>query len=143
MMITMVPKSSKIAKNFSDRVMRRCIVCVLVLLCVGVTSARDVWAVSQDQIDSMETEVVIKFCSERDWLRCFNDEPSKCEEIVKAFTRPCVTRILESAPQAIDAYEARDLGLTMIKCFNAEFANSHPFGKNTTPECKNAPAHLQ
>jgi hypothetical protein len=94
-------------------------------------------------ITQMESKVVSQFCMEREWLKCFHEEPSNCEAVVKRFVRPCLTKTLAGQDAQGDHEGARNLATSILACFNAKFEEDHRFGKDPSPACKNAPAHLQ
>ena len=106
-------------------------------------SAPDVWAYDDAAITDMEGKLVSQFCQEREWLRCFYEQPSECERVVARFVRPCLEQVLSSESAQGDPQVAQRLTAATLACFNKRFEEDHRGGKKKTPECKNAPAHLQ
>ncbi len=101
------------------------------------------WGYDEAAIAAMESKVVSQFCMEREWLRCFREEPSNCEAVVKRFVKPCLTKTLQGQGVQSDPQGARTLATSILACFNSTFEQDHRFGKDPSPACKNAPAHLQ
>jgi hypothetical protein len=102
-----------------------------------------VLAYDEPTIVDLENKLVVQFCQEREWLRCFFEEPKDCELVVKRFIGACLTKLLKDRPPVSDPRQAEELGLSIINCFNSKFEQDHGTSKKTTPECRNAPAHLQ
>lgn len=116
----------------------------LVIGVFGGLTIKSASAFNEAEQSSMRQQLVAKFCEQTEWLRCFGEQPSKCSDVVGRFVKPCIEQHLGSRDGPIvDPAEARGIALSVIQCFNTEFATTHPMGKSKSPECANAPAHLQ
>jgi hypothetical protein len=120
------------------------VVCAIVACVLSLLSPLSgAHAYDEAVLAAMESKVVSQFCMEREWLRCFREEPSNCEAVVKRFVRPCLAKSLDGQGMQSDHEGARNVATSILECFNAKFEEDHRFGKDPSPACKNAPAHLQ
>jgi hypothetical protein len=108
-----------------------------------VSPSAEAKAYDSEAVSAMETKIVEQFCQEREWLRCFYEEPTRCEEIVKRFVKPCLAKVVQGQPPAADQQAAMALTQSTLSCFNVRFEEEHRGGKKNSPECAHAPAHLQ
>jgi len=117
---------------------------VVSLVLVGGFAIPRAAAFNETERSHMLQQLVAKFCERTEWLSCFGDQPSRCSQVVSRFVEPCLKQHLDGAQGPIaDAMHARQIAEGLLKCFNAEFSMSHPMGKTGSPECANAPAHIQ
>ena len=117
--------------------------CTLLMIFVGIVGLRDCLAANSRILEIYRKEIIDQFCKEREWLRCFHEDPTECEALVEKFIDPCLDTHIASVHRKLDAWQARRVALETIACFNRTFAETHPHGKDVTKECKNAPQHLQ
>ena len=117
--------------------------CTAMLLAVSPLCDRAALAHDEQKIAEMESKLVAQFCQEREWLRCFYEEPSDCERIVQRFVGPCLTKLVKGQSPQSDPQRVHAIASSALDCFNKTFEAERRAGKRTTPECKNAPAHLQ
>jgi hypothetical protein len=118
----------------------------LTLVITGSLAAPNVsQAVPMEVVSAIESDVLDRICSarHREWLLCFNEDPSKCREIGEQFVRPCLEKQLKGVNTKFDVLQAGEAAIHIIDCFNTTFLQQHPTRKKDSPACDKQPNLLQ